>query len=316
MFGLDYTQAPCVKAYRGGGVDWHALSWQAQAIFRALWIEAGPSGSVAVGELGAEAAVAGLTGVPLPVVKKHFPALVASRAVTVAGGLVTIRDFDAAQDAAQSPAARKRAQRERDAAKSRFVTECPTPVTTRDVPPGVASRVVTKGHVGVTNRDGTDVALKEKREENFTHTQGAGTHAHASAHEGGTSDPLAAELLTELQSHPPLADVATPRLAAQLAGAAATSGKKPEWLKAAIADAARDAGTQAAVGHPLHTPELAKLVGRYCARASPERPPNGRPPGRADPPPAQALPRPFAPPPDAARARYEARAQTRKPAAE
>ncbi len=155
MFGLDYSAANYVKAYRGGSVDWDALEWQARAIYAALYLRVDRhTGSLAVGALGPEAAVAGATRIPLPVVREHWGQLVMSRAVTVSPTAVTIRDFVAAQTAVQSPAARKRAQREGGGARHE-----------KGQPSEPESRNVTNGATPVTESDGTKRALSEEKQE-------------------------------------------------------------------------------------------------------------------------------------------------------
>lgn len=103
-----------------------------------------------------------------------------------------------------------------------------------------------------------------------SHTHSAGAYV---PNQREPSDPLARDLLAELRKHPPLADVATPALAEQLAGDAQTAAKRPVDVVRAIGDAAREAGAQAAIGQPLPTSKLTSMVSRYCSRARPEAPP-------------------------------------------
>ena len=155
MFGLDYSASTYVKAYRGGSVDWDALEWQARAIYAELYRKVDRhTGKLAVGALGPEAAVAGATRIPLPVVREHWGQLVMSRAVTVDATSVTIRDFVAAQTAVQSPAARKRAQRESGGARHE-----------KGQASGSESRNVTSSAPPVTESDGTKRALSEEKQE-------------------------------------------------------------------------------------------------------------------------------------------------------
>ena len=81
------------------------------------------------------------------------------------------------------------------------------------------------------------------------------------------------EILAALQSHEALALVATARFAEQLEGRRMGKGSLVAWIVTAIDDAARDAGAEAAAGHPLSAPELAKLVSRFCDRARAPREP-------------------------------------------
>jgi hypothetical protein len=155
VFGLDYSAANYVKVYRGGSVDWDALEWQARAIYAELYRKVDRhTGSLAVGALGPEAAVAGATRIPLPVVREHWGQLVMSRAVTATPSAVTIRDFVAAQTAVQSPAARKRAQRESAGLSHEKGRKGES-----------ASRNVTGGAPPVTESDGTKRALSEEKQE-------------------------------------------------------------------------------------------------------------------------------------------------------
>jgi hypothetical protein len=104
------------------------------------------------------------------------------------------------------------------------------------------------------------------------------------------SDPLTADLWAELKRHEALTEVATWKLAEQLAGAAMTNGKQAAWLKTAIADAARDVGAEQASGHPPLAPQVAKTVARYCARAEAPRANGARYPQRNPDPPTKHRP--------------------------
>lgn len=108
-----------------------------------------------------------------------------------------------------------------------------------------------------------DREIEKEREKTHTHRAGAGERAHA--REGGDevpASPTAAALLAELGKHPTLASVATREFAELLDGRSIASGKRADWVAAAIGKAAADTP-------PGQTAEaVRRRVRAYADRAS------------------------------------------------
>jgi len=143
--------------------------------------------------------------------------------------------------------------------------------------------VVSPLHVTVGNGD--QIRGEEIRREH-THSAPARTYTPERAHaeqpasqrapsagpdsdRGVPEDP--AEILAMLAAHPALADVATEPMAQHALGLAIGAGKRREWVRRAISDLARDAGSAAATGKPWSEDYLGTQLGRYVDRAREDR---------------------------------------------
>lgn len=263
MLGLDFENSQWVRVYVDDGPDFAALDWQARAVAEMLWRKVNRfTGRLPYGKLGPAAAIAAKIGVPRPVVEAALPDLMAvgGLALDEASREVFFPDFAKAMDAHMSDAARAKRYRDKTRVTPRDATVTPREPSRDDRhAPSLA----------VTPRDLEEKRSDQKRENTHTHSADAG--AYVPAREAPPSDPLAAELLAELRRHEALAAVATALIAKRLAGRAHSGGKRPEDLKRAIGDVAREAGLRADLHNPLGDEALASMLGRYCDNASPPR---------------------------------------------
>lgn len=254
---MEWAREGWVRVYRRNSADWLAVSWQARFVFTELLKAAeylGPDrGLVRLGPKGLRGLAVSL-GCPAEVVEAAVAELLDDGCVARVEGGLRIRNYEPAQDTPKSNAAKCR-----DYRKTPKVSEA-TPAVSETTP---------ARHQPDPSQHRTDTQEEESESESeeLSHT-----HAGARSREAEPAGELAKSFLAELRRHPPLAEVATRAAAEHLAGGAMASGKKPEWVRAAIADAAREAGAKAAVGHPLHAPQLSALVARFCAHAAPPRP--------------------------------------------
>jgi hypothetical protein len=169
-------------------------------------------------------------------------------------------------------------------------TTLTAPSAAPQTPPSAAPQTrlpTTSNHSNSAVGSATNAAIPFSPLSDLTHTG----RAHTSAGEAPPSDPDAAALYAELKRHPCLADVATPAVAAQLAGNAQTAGKRLADVLRAVGETAREAGMLKAGERPLATEPLLSLLGRYCAKAKPEPPTPTGGPRRAN-----GSPSPFVPP--------------------
>lgn len=105
-----------------------------------------------------------------------------------------------------------------------------------------------------------------------THAQQSSQQAPSSAPDSDRGVPEGhAEILAMLAAHPALADVATEPMAQHVLGLAIGAGKRREWVRRAISDLARDAGSAAATGKPWSEDYLGAQLGRYVGRAREDR---------------------------------------------
>lgn len=129
-----------VRFYTRNTPEWLALSWRARGLFGLLMRAVDRAGILAVGKLGPKG-VATAIGAPWVEVEGPLDELLADGCVQHNGPAVVIPNFLPAQEAPQSDAARKRAQRERaraevtkrDHMESQIVTEPPLSVTSGHV---------------------------------------------------------------------------------------------------------------------------------------------------------------------------------------
>ena len=102
-----------VRIYTRDTPDWMAMEWQGRAVFYELSRKVDRSGFVPLGKSGTRG-LAGLLRMPVDVVEVGVSELLKDGCVEQVDGGLLIGNFIEAQEARQSDAARKRAQRERD----------------------------------------------------------------------------------------------------------------------------------------------------------------------------------------------------------
>lgn len=140
-----------VRVFTRDTPDWCALSWEAQALFLFLLRRVDRAGLVPLGRSGARG-LAGMVGMPVEVVERALPELLADGCVQQSGTTLVIPNFVAAQESPQSDKLRARESRTR--ARDRALAKGPEggdakTVTKRDG----ASQNVTDRHApshGVT----------------------------------------------------------------------------------------------------------------------------------------------------------------------
>jgi len=139
-----------VRVYTRDTTDWIALGWEAQSLFLLMLRKVDRAGVLELGRSG-ERGLAALVGMPVDVVQRALPILLADGCVAQGGTALVMPNFIKAQEATQTDKARKQAQRERDRARAMAASRPERP----DPPP---SGPVTGGHAeshAVTNSDQT-----------------------------------------------------------------------------------------------------------------------------------------------------------------
>lgn len=135
-----------VRVYTRDTTDWVALGWEAQSLFVLTMRKVDRAGILDLGKSGVRG-LAALVAMPLEVVERALPVLLADGCVVMRGTVLVIPNFIEAQEAKQSDAQRKREQRARDRdLASEGVTNrdhSSRNVTGADGPPPPASESVT-----------------------------------------------------------------------------------------------------------------------------------------------------------------------------
>lgn len=96
-----------VRVFTRDTPDWCALSWEAQALFLFLLRRVDRAGLVPLGRSGARG-LAGMVGMPVEVVERALPELLADGCVQQSGTTLVIPNFVAAQESPQSDKLRAR----------------------------------------------------------------------------------------------------------------------------------------------------------------------------------------------------------------
>ena len=143
-----------VKLYTRETLDWLAMPWEARALFHELLKTVDRAGMLALGKSG-HMGLALAVHMPPAVVETALAALVSDGCVEANGPALVLRNFIEAQEARSTPAAKKRAERERARARARGITDDVTP--SHPESPEVAS-------TSPSRRD-----VEEKREEQDQH---------------------------------------------------------------------------------------------------------------------------------------------------
>jgi hypothetical protein len=153
---MDWDDERFIKVYTRDTTNWLALSWQARGLFLLLLRKLNRAGAIDLGRMGTRGVAVHVDGsaTSWPSLEPFFAELVDDGCVVVEGSLLRVPNFVEAQAAIQSPAARKRAERERERDE----------VTKRDE----GSRNVTKSHEmsrGVTRGHAASRAVTTRLEE-------------------------------------------------------------------------------------------------------------------------------------------------------
>lgn len=106
-----------VRVYTRDTGEWLALGWEAQSLFLLAMRKADRAGIIHAGK-ARERGLAGMTGMPLEVVRRALPNLLDDGCLQETTGGYIIPNFIAAQETPSSDAQRKRDQRERDRDKA------------------------------------------------------------------------------------------------------------------------------------------------------------------------------------------------------
>lgn len=196
---MDWSNERWVKLYTRDTADWLTLSWQAQGLFALLLRKVNRLGMLDLGRHGKRGLAAHFGGgAAWASLEPALDELLLDGCVAIAGQHLIIPNFAEAQAATQSPAQRKRTQRERESegAESQNVTAPSRKVTewAHDVTPNHAmSHGVTAGHEAsrdVTNRVEESRTEERRFSESETTSPPAADDAGASpaAPEGGRAD--------------------------------------------------------------------------------------------------------------------------------
>ena len=286
-----------VRFYTRDTAEFMALSWVARGLFGLILRKADRAGILKVGKLGLKG-VAVMIQAPWVEAEAPLRELVEDGCISFdpTAGIVLIPNYLAAQEVSQSDKARKRASREkaRSEASAQLVLQPQEAIVTERDP--VESQFVTDSHAGheVGHTESQPVTLcsavpcsavpysavlKQKADDDSSPAAPpavtAGPKIPLRQNGSGTTlgDPLAEQILVELQKHPSLANVATPRFASGLAGRQQGKVRPWPWLVAAIEEVAVDSAAS-----NLTDEALAQKVRRYIDNAkAPRDGPHGHP---------------------------------------
>lgn len=104
-----------VKLYTRDTTDWLLLSWKAQGLFCLLLRKVNKAGQLPLGKRGKQGVAAHIGGgTAWPEIELALNELLTDGCVSIDGELLIVPNYCAAQEAAQSPALRKKTQRERE----------------------------------------------------------------------------------------------------------------------------------------------------------------------------------------------------------
>lgn len=183
---MDWSEERFIKVYTRDTTNWLSLSWQARGLFVLILRKLNRAGVLDLGRLGAKGVAVHVEGsaAAWPSIEPYLTELLDDGCVAIEGATLRVPNFVEAQAATQSPAARKRAERERAEVtkrdgESRNVTDSHG-----------ESRDVTGGHAasrGVTTR------LDETRTDETRETR-ASAEPTPSAH-GPATTPTGRSLL-------------------------------------------------------------------------------------------------------------------------
>jgi hypothetical protein len=107
---MDWSSERYVRVYTRDTADWLALGWEAQALFVLLLRKMDRVGSLDLGRHGARG-LAALLRVPLEVVERALPLLLADGCIEQHETVLVCRNFIEAQEASMSAAARQKESR-------------------------------------------------------------------------------------------------------------------------------------------------------------------------------------------------------------
>ncbi len=133
-----------VRLYTRDTATWKLLPWQAKALLPLLLRKLDRAGVVDLGDDDPHEAVAALTDMPVELVAVGLPEILKRKSLVLIGSQLCMPKFIEAQEAHQSDAARKRAQRERD--RARVLTPPPDDGHTAVTPCDGPSHGVTVSH--------------------------------------------------------------------------------------------------------------------------------------------------------------------------
>jgi hypothetical protein len=143
---LDWANEPWVKLYTRSTVDDALLSWEARALWAAIFQRLDRSGVLAFGRHGWKG-VAVVVGMPVDVVERAAPELLADGRIIEGEGCIVAPNYIDAQASRSSNAQRQRDSRE----KRRAVALLPAPVTDCDQQGDTESQNVTVESQNVTS---------------------------------------------------------------------------------------------------------------------------------------------------------------------
>jgi hypothetical protein len=143
MVELRWEDERYIRVYTRDTVEWLGLSFEAQALFLLLERKLDRAGILELGRAGPRGVAIALGHAHRwPQIEPALQELLDGDWVRIEGAQLVDPTYIAAQEATQSDAARKRAQRERDAARALEGERAGSLVTNRDS----ASRIVTESH--------------------------------------------------------------------------------------------------------------------------------------------------------------------------
>lgn len=263
---MRWKEERYVRAYTRDTTELVNMSWQARAIWWEILRKADRGGIIELDRSGLRG-LANLIHVPFDVVEAFLPELTAEDAgdiehrppVVIRGRTLIVRNYVEAQEAPQTDAARKRAERERRAQQEAASAE----------EHAARSIYAMRGNVTSVRPLGHDVTPSDPIHPSHTDPSRAepsdARAREAPPVEHPAESPEVVELLAELERHPDLAPIAKLDVAEKLEGRRMSSGKPLAHVLAAIRELAADVV-------PGWSEEiLRRKVRAYCDRAGPPR---------------------------------------------
>jgi hypothetical protein len=112
---MDWSEERFIKVYTRDTTNWLSLSWQARGLFVLILRKLNRAGVLDLGRLGAKGVAVHVEGsaAAWPSIEPYLTELLDDGCVAIEGATLRVPNFVEAQAATQSPAARKRAERER-----------------------------------------------------------------------------------------------------------------------------------------------------------------------------------------------------------
>ena len=154
---MNWSDERYVKLYVRNTAAWVLWPWQSRCLFPLLLRVADGSGLIDCGRRDRAQGIAALTAVPIEVVEPALAGLLEDGTIEAVDGGVLIPKFIEAQETRQTPAARKRAQRERDRIKVRENTKDVTRSHTKS--PQVTRRHIESPPVTTSHTESQSVTL-------------------------------------------------------------------------------------------------------------------------------------------------------------